>query len=62
MAQDVRFLFMASRIGGELERIADQAINICQNARHVLEAPAAAGRWSSCRSWPTWRRRWCATA
>lgn len=39
MAQDVRFLFMASRIGGELERIADQAINICQNSRHVLEAP-----------------------
>jgi phosphate transport system protein len=38
MAQDVRFLFMASRIGGELERIADQAINICQNARHVIEA------------------------
>src|SRR5687767_224263 len=39
MAQDVRFLFMASRIGGELERIADQAINICQNSRHVLEGP-----------------------
>jgi phosphate transport system protein len=39
VAQDVRFLFMASRIGGELERIADQAINICQNARHVIEAP-----------------------
>ena len=37
MAQDVRFLFMASRIGGEMERIADQAINICQNARHVIE-------------------------
>ena len=40
MAQDVRFLFMASRIGGELERIADQAINITQNSRHALEAPA----------------------
>ena len=39
VAQDVRFLFMASRIGGELERIADQAINIVQNSRHVLEAP-----------------------
>src|SRR5215207_5608345 len=39
VAQDVRFLFMASRIGGELERIADQAINICQNARHVLDGP-----------------------
>src|SRR5687768_3432588 len=40
VARDVRFLFMASRIGGELERIADQAINICQNTRHVLETPA----------------------
>jgi phosphate transport system protein len=39
VAQDVRFLFMASRIGGELERIADQAINIVQNSRHVLEGP-----------------------
>ena len=39
VARDVRFLFMASRIGGELERIADQAINICQNAHHVLDAP-----------------------
>jgi len=39
MARDVRFLFMSSRIGGELERIADQAINICQNSRFVLEAP-----------------------
>jgi phosphate transport system protein len=39
VAQDARFLFMASRIGGELERIADQAINICQNAHFVLQAP-----------------------
>jgi phosphate transport system protein len=39
VARDARFLFMASRIGGELERIADQAINISQNARHVIEAP-----------------------
>jgi phosphate transport system protein len=37
VARDARFLFMASRIGGELERIADQAINICQNSHHVLE-------------------------
>lgn len=40
MATDVRFLFMASRIGGELERIADQAVNICQNAKYVLAGPA----------------------
>src|SRR5512138_1385617 len=39
VARDARFLFMASRIGGELERIADQSINIAQNARHVIEAP-----------------------
>jgi phosphate transport system protein len=36
---DVRFLFMASRIASELERIGDQAVNICQNAHHVLGAP-----------------------
>jgi phosphate transport system protein len=37
---DVRFLFMASRIATELERIGDQAVNICQNSHHVLKAPA----------------------
>jgi phosphate transport system protein len=35
---DVRFLFMASRIATELERIGDQAINIIQNAHHVIQA------------------------
>jgi phosphate transport system protein len=39
VARDARFLFMASRIAGELERVADQAVNICQNAHYVLEAP-----------------------
>jgi phosphate transport system protein len=39
VGSDVRFLFMACRITSELERIADQAINICQNARHLLKAP-----------------------
>ena len=39
VAADVRFLFMASRIATELERIGDQAINICQNAHHVLKYP-----------------------
>lgn len=37
VASDARFLFMASRIGGELERIADQSINIIQNTHYVLE-------------------------
>jgi len=39
VGEDVRFLFMASRIATELERIGDQAVNICQNTHHVLEAP-----------------------
>ena len=39
VGSDVRFLFMAARITSELERIADQAINICQNAQHLLKAP-----------------------
>lgn len=34
---DVRFLFMASRIATELERIGDQAVNICQNVQHALQ-------------------------
>ena len=29
---------MASRIATELERIGDQAVNICQNAHHLLKA------------------------
>lgn len=37
---DVRFLFMATRITTELERIGDQAVNVCQNLHHVLQAPA----------------------
>lgn len=39
VARDARLLFMASRIGGELERIADQAVNICQNVHYVLAEP-----------------------
>jgi phosphate transport system protein len=39
VAGDVRFLFMASRIATELERIGDQAMNISQNAQHLLKAP-----------------------
>jgi phosphate transport system protein len=37
---DVRFLFMSSRIASELERIGDQAVNIIENAHHILKAPA----------------------
>jgi phosphate transport system protein len=39
VAADVRFLFMASRVTSELERIGDQAVNICQNTEHVLKYP-----------------------
>jgi phosphate transport system protein len=38
VGSDVRFLFMASRIASELERISDQAVNICQNAHYVLKS------------------------
>lgn len=36
VGSDVRFLFMAARITSELERIADQAVNICQSSQHLL--------------------------
>jgi phosphate transport system protein len=39
MAADARFLFMASRLATELERIGDQAVNICQNTKHALAYP-----------------------
>jgi phosphate transport system protein len=40
MGADVRFLFMASRIATELERIADQAVNIIQNISPILKSPS----------------------
>lgn len=39
MAADLRFLMMASRIGGELERIADQSINIIETTHWYLTGP-----------------------
>ena len=39
VGKDVRFLFMTSKIVTDLERIADQAKNICQNAQFVLAQP-----------------------
>jgi len=39
VGKDVRLLFMASKIVTDLERIADQAKNICQNAQFVLAQP-----------------------
>ena len=39
VGKDVRLLFMASKIVTDLERIADQAKNISQNAHYVLTQP-----------------------
>jgi phosphate transport system protein len=39
VGKDVRLLFMASKIVTDLERIADQAKNICQSAHYVLAQP-----------------------
>ena len=39
VGKDVRLLFMASKIVTDLERIADQAKNIVQNAHYVLAQP-----------------------
>jgi phosphate transport system protein len=39
VAQDLRFLLMVARINTELERVGDQAIEICQNVRLLLGVP-----------------------
>ena len=39
VGSDVRFLFMAARITSELERIADQGINVCENSHFLLQHP-----------------------
>ncbi len=39
VATDLRFLIVASKINAELERIADQSINICQSTRFLLKYP-----------------------
>jgi phosphate transport system protein len=40
VARDARFVFVASRTATDVERIADQAMNICQNTSYVLQSPA----------------------
>jgi phosphate transport system protein len=40
VAGDLRMAMMCSRMAGELERIADQAVNICQNTAVVLQNPS----------------------
>lgn len=39
VAGDLRLVVMASKIAGELERIGDQAVNICQNTAVLIEHP-----------------------
>lgn len=39
MAADLRFLVAAMKINSELERIADQAVNICENTESLLQHP-----------------------
>jgi phosphate transport system protein len=39
VATDLRLLVMASKIAGELERIGDQAVNVCENTKFLLESP-----------------------
>jgi phosphate transport system protein len=39
LAADLRLVVMCSKIAGELERIGDQAVNICQNTEVLLRYP-----------------------
>ena len=39
VAADLRMAVMCSKIAGELERIGDQAVNICQNTTELLRYP-----------------------
>jgi len=39
VAQDLRFLLMAARLNSELERIGDQAVEICHNVQMLIEVP-----------------------
>jgi phosphate transport system protein len=40
VAADLRLVVMCSKIAGELERIGDQAVNVCQNTVELLRYPS----------------------
>ena len=39
MARDLRFITMAMKIGNDLERVGDHAVNIAENVGYIVEAP-----------------------
>ena len=39
MARDLRFITMAMKIGNDLERVGDHAVNIAHNVSEIIEAP-----------------------
>jgi phosphate transport system protein len=39
MASDLRFIMGCAKTNSDLERLADQAVNICQNAQRLLKEP-----------------------
>lgn len=40
VAADLRLVVMATKIAGELERIGDQSVNVCQNTTFLLQQPS----------------------
>lgn len=42
MARDLRFITMAMKIGNDLERVGDHAVNIAENVAFILESPPLA--------------------
>ncbi|MEJ2215729.1 MAG: phosphate signaling complex protein PhoU [Gemmatimonadota bacterium] len=39
MARDLRFIAMAMKIGHDLERVGDHAVNIAENVHYIIEQP-----------------------
>jgi phosphate transport system protein len=41
IARDARLVLVATRVAADIERMADQAVNICQSVEYVLRSPIA---------------------